>query len=381
MTPSRDPREPDLGRVRRGRPWGLLALGLVVAIVVALPLLRRDGPAGVAQDPDATFSPPGGGVDVASLHGRLIYAASAADGLPGLRQRLVIYDLDDATIELGPRIPTSSELVAVDGSVIAIAEAAGGERAAFRVDPFDDESHAREIARGDLLEPSTDLDSLLEVKDAPPARGCRFGVYSVRLVPLDTTRPGPTAPPSQGCGVVLSATASPDGVTLTLVRGGVATTLAEPSGVVLTGMAVVSQGPTGTYLLVELRDAVEPSLPPTGPLLVWPGQGATRAASDGFVATRVLGWAPGGVRVVVNGVLDDQRAMWIVYPAAGTAVPILPSNRFDLGSAASGATFDEVGTVFGASAGVIVASTPSGVFPIALPSGAPVPVGPLVWMR
>jgi hypothetical protein len=85
--------------------------------------------------------------------------------------------------------------------------------------------------------------------------------------------------------------------------------------------------------------------------------------------------------VAVNGTLDGARGMWLLNLATGQLTQLLPSSGFDLGTAFSGAAFDISGNAFGASAGAIVASTDFGTFPIALPSDAPTPQGPIAWLH
>jgi hypothetical protein len=69
-----------------------------------------------------------------------------------------------------------------------------------------------------------------------------------------------------------------------------------------------------------------------------------------------------------------------VYVPAGTAELLLPPSSFPRRPAFSGAAFDDGGDVFAGRPGRIVVRTDTGSFPIALPPGAPSPIGPIGWL-
>jgi len=334
-------------------------------------------------------TPPPGGISLPSLHGRIVYAASVP-GSPGLRERLFVYDLDDETIAPGPRTPTIDELADVDGDrLVMVGDGEEGERVAYVVPDLGANRTAREVARGRVVEPSPDGRFLLIVNDRP--RGCVGPGYELQQKELlPNVRFAAEASSRDGCGTVISAATTSTRAAFTVIDRRDRATVVLGPGVgaggdlrfapAFEGLAVMSVSPTGSFLFTDAPTPADARVPPTGPLLVWQGHGQPRTVAEGFRATRVLSWMPGGGIAVVNGTLEGQRAMWLVNMATGTTVPILPSNRFDLGTAFSGATFDRAGNAFGASAGVIVVSGRSGTFPLPFPPDAPTPLGPIVWL-
>ena len=379
-------------RPRRGR--SSVALGVGAIALLAVIWLTGAG-RGSDELPAATGSPgatiPTSGITAPSLHGRLVYAAAVQDGTTNLRRRLFVFDLDDRSLEPGPRIPTATLLARVDADTVAvIADVPRGRQEISVYATLDADAVGTAIASGDVVTVAPDGLIALVVRARGHTRSCGGPGFEASTIFL---RPGVEIDDLErafdGCGTVVSGVMSSLETALTVVDARGHASLVRAVGpahagsafeTVLDGVGALSLGPTGTYLLADLPATVDPNLPVTGPLLVWPGGGAPRPAVEGLDGTRVLGWMPGGGIAVVNGTLDGQRAMWLVNPSAGTAVPVLPSNRFDLGTAFSGATFDRTGDVFGASAGVIVVATSNGTFPIPLPAGAPVPAGPIVWL-
>jgi hypothetical protein len=121
---------------------------------------------------------------------------------------------------------------------------------------------------------------------------------------------------------------------------------------------------------------------PAGSVFVWPGSGTPRPLVNGvdLFVQRVLAWSADGSQVVVNGSVDGDRGMWLVYVPAGTIEPLLRPGVLSRRSASSGAAFDDAGVAFAAIPGRIVVATDAGVFPLELPPEAPSPAGPLAWL-
>jgi hypothetical protein len=385
----------DEGRSRRVRSIALGIIGVVAVGALSLSSSLRGSDAETpTRTPIASGATSGRGISAPALYGRLVYAATVPDGQPGLRERLVAYDLETGAVTLGPRIPTASSIVRVDpDTVVVIADVEGGEREAYLVRSVTEDAKARPIARGEIVEPSADGQYLLVVERVRD-RHCPGDGYEARTEVLTLDAPFDTPPTrvQAGCGDVVSGALSGTRVALTVVgRDGVARVLSVPGlttfrrpvpvDVGKPGLSVVGIGPTGTTLYVRSGTSASPSLPPVGPLLVKRLHDPLTPVVDGFVATRVLAWRFGGGIVAVNGSLDGTRAMWLLNLATGDAASLLPSSGFDLGTAFSGAAFDVSGNAYGASAGAIVASSPLGTFPIPLPSSAPTPQGPLAWLH
>jgi hypothetical protein len=373
--------DPGAGRVTT-RPYVTAAvLALALAVIWGVSSVSGGG-GDPASRPTAVSPPPTDRIRAPSFEGRLVFSARAPDGRPGLRQRLFVYDLAAGTLIAGPLIPTARQLaVLADGSILVVSDGTGGLSDVSVGPSLDPGAAVRHLASGSIVSVSSDgrqvsiFGSLGAGCGASPSylrRDFRFVIGS----------PDPLERRARGCGVPVSAAAEDGSVAVSLVddRGRVTTTVDDARVRALDGAAILSVGPGQTALLVELDAPVDPSAPPTGPLLVWPFAGDPRPAVERLVATRVLAWSPSGGRAIVNGVLDGSRAMWLIDPAAGTAQEILPSGGIDLGATFSGATFDGNGNAFGASAAAIVAVTSAGTYPIDLPTDAPVPTGPIVWL-
>jgi hypothetical protein len=373
--------DPGSGRVTT-RPYvtaAAVALGL--AVVWAVSSLSHDGAEPPAR-PTAIATPPAGGIREPVFEGQLVFSARAPDGRPGLRQRLFIYDLAERTLRAGPLIPTARELAALaDGSILVVSDGDGGLVDLSIAPSLETGAHLRRLPSGEIVSTSVDgrRTSVLTPSRSTCGHGPAFLERDFRFV---IGSPNPLESRAQVCGTVVSAAAE-DGTTTVSVlddRGRIRTPVDGEVASAIDGAAMLSVGPDGTALLVQVRPPLRPSVPPTGQLLVWPFSGAPRPAVDGLVATRVLAWSPGGIRAIVNGTLGGVRAMWLVDPAGGTAQEIIPSADAELSATFSGATFDGNGNAFGASAAAIVAVTSAGTFPIQLPTNAPIPSGPIVWL-
>lgn len=363
-------------------PAAVVALGFAVVWVVSS--LGPDAPRASSPTPTAAATPPSGGIEGVALDGRIVFAANAPDGLPGLRQRLYVFDLESQGLEIGPPIPTAREVEALaDGSVLIVADVAGGRQRPSLATSLAPDAAVRTLPAGAIVAASSDGRSLVVV--ARSRRGCGGEpAYVVRRFRFVLGAPSPIASlePAR-CGTPISAAAEDGSTTLAVIddRGRIDVVIdgvaVEPP---LRNAAVLSIGPARTVLLAALDRPIEPTAAPTGPLLVWPFAGAPRPAADGLVVTRFLTWSPDGRRAVVNGVLGGERGMWLVDPARGTATSLLPSTSVELGAVSSGAAFDDAGNVYAGGAGVILAVTSVGTFPLDLPRDAPVPKGPLVWL-
>ena len=370
------------GRVTT-RPYVTAA---VVAVALALVWgVSSLGEGGEAPRPTPVSSVPSGGIPEPTFEGRLVFSAHAPDGRPGLRQRVYVYDLTRGSLDVGPRIPTARQLGALaDGSVLVLSDGRRGLVDVSYAPSLGTDAELRHLPSGSIVAASWDGRQVSVLEPPRSSAVCAgdpaFQERSFRFVV------GATNPQDLGvrrrCGLPVSAAALDGQLAVTLVADGHVRTVVDDVGTppALKDLAVLSIGPDQTALLVESERPVDPSAPPTGQLLVWPFAGDPRSAVEGLVATRVLAWSPVGGTAIVNGSLGGSRAMWLIDPAPGTAQEILPTSDADLSATFSGATFDVDGNAFGASAGAIVVVTSTGTFPLTLPSHAPIPSGPIVWL-
>ncbi|MGZ8625980.1 MAG: hypothetical protein ACXWXK_04820 [Actinomycetota bacterium] len=385
------------GRVRGRR--SLLVGAVMLAVVATLPVVVRafggDEALRLAR-PAPTPGASGTGPPVAApgLHGRIVYTTFETRGTAERQQRLVVLDLELGTATLGPLVPSVEELTVggEDGRTpVLVADDAGAQGIVFVVPDLSADAAPVEVARGDVLSLSADGRALLVGTTAPAAagEGCSDRAFALSTVALAPGGVRALLAGVAGCGSLVSGVLDGDTAVVSVADGRSVTveTAGAAGPPLFRGLAVVSRSPRGTFVLADLEGGVLRGLgvwprTPTGPLLAWPGAGAPRplVRDVRLFGQRVLAWSRDGSHVVVNGIVGDERGMWLVYVPAGTMQPLLPPGSFPLRSAFSGATFDDRGTAFAGAPGVIVAATDEGVYPVTLPPGAPTPVGPVAWL-
>lgn len=390
------------GRARRSRAFA--TVGVMVALVVALPLAyawlngqRADPEPASRADalppprPAAEGTPP-----VPGLHGRLVFTTFETRGSPGQPQQIWVLDLATGVLTEGPSVPTVEELWVADherGWLVLVTATTRADGIAYLLTGLTPDAQPVELARGDILSLSPDGTGLLVGASEPTGRtgpGCEGRRYMLSHVVVESGAQATLAEGRLACGSVVSGTLHEGVPMISVVRDGTPEVrLLSPEGpaVLFRRLAHLSSSPRGTVLFVEPERGVLKGLgvwprTPTGPALVWPRAGTPRPLVTGarLYAQRVLAWSADGGRVVVAGIVGDERGLWLVYVPAGTMEPLLPPNSFPLRSAFSGATFDDVGRAFGGAPGTLVAATDEGVVPIPLPAEAPSPVGPVAWL-
>jgi hypothetical protein len=149
-------------------------------------------------------------------------------------------------------------------------------------------------------------------------------------------------------------------------------------------LAHVAVSPSGTFLFVAAPQAPAGSTlgPPAGPLLFWPAGGTPRPVVTGrrVLARRIVAWSRDGRYLVVDGVIEGERALWLVDVAAGSVGWLFPTDSPAPDPATSGAAFDDDFIAFGATPGRIVAVIPPDTSWDVLPAGAPSALGPVAWL-
>jgi len=388
------------GRARRSHAF--TTVGVMVALVASLPLVYSRLGGGVG-DPDpvptAAVPSPLGEPDrpVPGLAGRLVFTTFETRGSPGRQQQLWVVDLRTGALSEGPMVPAVEELWVADPArgwlvLVTADRRAGG--IAYLLTGLSPGAEPIELARGQLLSLSTDGGALLVGRSEPTGRmgpGCEGHRYVVSRVDVGSGAEVTLGEGRLACGTLVSGTLVGQTPIVSFVRRGQPEVRRLDPGnatfLLLPGVAHVSGSPAGRLLLVQPERGVLKGLgvwprTPTGPALIWPSVGAPRPLVTGerVYAQRVVAWSPDGGRVVVGGIVGDERSLWLVYVPAGTLEPLLPPNSFPLRSAFSGATFDDRGNAFAGAPGTLVVATGTGVAPIELPAGAPSPVGPVVWL-
>ena len=384
------------GRVRRGRMLlaGAAGLALLVGLPFVFGIVSGDPPPPDEAAPTGPTSPffDGPGPTGAELHGHLAYTTFETEG--SLGQRLVLIDLVTGSFGVGPLVPVAEELRAAGArgnQLLLFADDAGARGVAFAIPDLSPGGRLREVAAGDVLTLSTDGTALLVGRSQPAGNDPSCESHSVTLdrVELATGRARPLFEDRVSCGTLISATLDRDRLVASFVRDGrveVDAIWPQNPTVLFHDLAHVSVSPRGTLLFVAPEGdlnalGVWPGTP-SGPMFVWPGSGSPRPLVSGadLFAQRVLAWSADGSQVVVNGSVQGERGMWLVYVPAGTIRPLLRPGVLSRRPASSGAAFDDEGRVFAAVPGTIVLATDAGVFPLELPPDAPSPAGPLAWL-
>jgi hypothetical protein len=370
MRPEREPVE---GRAR-GRRWLGVAAGLLVLAtlpVVSARLLPDGGP---GSDPQATGPTVGLSERVAAgLRGRLVYVADEPGGTAD--QRIVVLDLGDGSVETGPLVPAASALAAAGPGRrwLVVVGRDGDELVVRLLREIAGEGPAVEVARGELVSLSPNGRSLLvaHVGDRR-APGCPAPSYRLRRVALSTGRTIDAARGPLPCGTLLSIAeyaARTPLVSLTRPGGLPGTYALRPAGPELLFIGSTDSG--GAPLLFALAG---------GGLVVWPdGEQLRVGRTESGLLGRIVSWSADGRHVAVQGRVGANVGLWLVDSVEGDALPLSEAGSAlvrRLGDAA----FDDVGTVFSAGPGGILALTASAMFPIDLPDGAPPPVRPIAWL-
>lgn len=361
------------GRVRRGRAViaGALALALLGALPFVFGLLARDDDAAVVTEVEGSTGgiPPG---ILANLSGRLVYVADVPGGT---RQRLAVLDLAEGSVTEGPGIPEMDAIYAAGPGRewLLLVRYEGRRAVASVVREVTSDAEPVEVARGDLISLSPDGRSLLVAdRDVGRVAGCGEPGYVLERVTLATGRHAPAYRGLLPCGTLWSATLYTSGIPVVSVgrSGEIPRVYAlDPEGpeVLFQGHGVSS---TGAFLFAHQRRD----------LFVWPGGGALRLVVTGSrLLGEVVASSTDGRHIAVYGRIGDQVGVWLVDAAAGTAEPVPPPG-YPLLEELSDAAFDDIGTLFAAGAGRILALMGSALFPIRLPPGAPAPLGPVAWL-
>jgi hypothetical protein len=131
-------------------------------------------------------------------------------------------------------------------------------------------------------------------------------------------------------------------------------------------------------------DTKRPPLFVGGTALYWRGPGSQTplpfGTSEGNLEVqRILGWSPNALQALVAGSVGRQHGLYLLDAGPGTERRA-PTFLAEIDGLTYGAITDG-GTVFVASGGHLIAFRNGGLTHVQLPTGAPAPTGPLVWVR
>lgn len=333
------------------------------------------------------------------LTGRIVYSTFESDGPLDRQQQLWAFDLATGRLTEGPLVPTVEELVAIGpdrSSILFVSDLGRAGGAAYMLEDFAADSVPVEVARGDLLSVSNQADAVVAARTEPIVRGgCPGSRYVITRFSSVTGVQREVARGRIRCGRLLSVAGVGSRVYASLLRDGRPETDVVARGRLRptrSGPILVSAGPDGSWLTVGADGRVVRPFgvwpgTPTGPLSVSspppPSDGSSavpRVRDVGLFAERTVAWSRDGRAVVVSGIIDDDRSMWLVRVDPGTATELLPPNSVPLRSAFSGASFDAAHALFIGSPGSIVVETREGRSLLPLPPDAPSPAGPIAWL-
>lgn len=328
------------------------------------------------------------------LQGRLVYAVRGTDGWA----RLWTWDLERNTVSEGPLVRDPVELVNAYGPqpgwIGVTSRLPDGRLSAGILRYLAPTDRATPLFTGDLVAWGAYGDGVAGARRGP-AHGChrRLQVVYRSLVPrrvdvqVDRTI----------CGDAVSLGRDDARTYLTLRRGADVRVVFAGVGrfhPVLRRYALAGVSPAADMLVVPGASAAAsptyvapPGVPPaavfgTGMFFSGLTGGHPIAYEDDgrpLQLERVLAWSPDASDALVAGRTPDHRGLFEL--AAGPA----PGGRTPVELGASGtdlfATFADDGTGFvldGASVSVLHGGE---LTPLPLPSGAPAPAGPIVWIR
>ena len=377
----RGPSEP----ARRSQPVAaLLVISLFLALVVGGWLKAHTPPARPASRSS-------------SLGGTLVYAVD--DG-PGW-SRLWKWSLGTGTVARGPRVPRATQLV--DSSTANIgwlgvtSDAGGGVLRASVLRFLGPNDTAAPLVTGDLVSWGPHGENVVAL-DRGAADGCHreLTIVLVELVPsrreVQFHRPA-------FCGDVLSVGRDLAATYFTLERDGRATIFYAGYHAlhrVLPNHLMLSISPTSDMLVEPISSVSGPSVTSLGGHLAAEPSPSPNAGTSLFFrglnappipygdhgarlrVETVLGWSVDSLIALVVGELGNQRGLFEVDggPGDGLRAPVFIGPI----AGATFGTFADDGTAFIETDGRISSFLDGYLNPLALPSGAPAPTGPLAWI-
>jgi hypothetical protein len=354
---------PAVARSRRRRRVAVAGLVLLVA--------------GFLWWRDAAQSRPG-----PALRGTLAYLARDGGGA-----RVFLLDLRTRSVTPGAAAGRHATLVAVQGRPDVVGSLEVGRASLLRLD--DPGAPPAEAWRGDQLAWSADGRVLARDRRSPGLSGrcttLRIVVETLGGPPEDVygqpeCRAAAHLDVDGGGSVYVSFLGEPGPLVTRVQNGNLVAVRA--------GLVVRSLSASGAMLLSPppepTGDAFDPGLP-ARTLLSLDGGGTTPALVAGrqgpLLVQRVLAWSADGGRVAVAGVLGNVRAVWVVETTSDGAgrAPRRAGPALALGEPV-GATFGVDGTLFVVARGRVAAWMGGRAAPVALPSAAPRPLGPVAWL-
>lgn len=374
---------------RQGGPWrvlvGLASAAVVLAIVWALfPGVQRSegGRAGSARAPGPTTGSASRG-RVPPI-GRLLYA-SDPDGRG--RQSLWTLDLSGAGAFRGPRIPPAVALndasLAAPGWVGVTVRGRDGVLGALVLTGTEHGVLPRPVGSGDLVAWAPRGDVVV-LGHRRPASSDRCAGAAIELVHVTTGLGERELGRPALCGHLLALGRDIITTYFSARSGSRVGTYAVGIGVaheVLMDHELQGVSPTTDFLMLPV-DGRGSGLPGRGTVLYWPGRGGPLAfgrRASPLRVERVLAWSQDGSRAAVLGRGGTRRGVFLLDTSAG-AQARRPGAYVAGAGRSTTAAFARDGTLYVQVDGLLLRYREGETELVPLPSGAPRPVGPILWL-
>ena len=375
---------PEAGEPEPGRgssPWRGAASFVIVILVAATVFAVIRG-----HEPTV----PSSRVPVTS--GTLVYAARGTNG----SSRLFLWDLGSGLVSAGPSILGLDSLTAADplnlGWIGVITRSPSDVLTASTLRSLAPDAALMPLLKGRLVAFDAMGSSVVGVTEGPTTHGCRhLLVISARQVFTGGVSGQYRA---NTCDRVLTLARARGTTYLTRRRGHRISVDFVGFGVlhdILAGNAVMSVSAASDMLVVSSQDmvgfpeATPPVLGASGPASIFfRGIGAPdpvpfALGADPLMLGDVLTWSPDSTVALVVGRLGAERGIFELAVRPGQA-PSQPT----FVAATSGpawASYADERTAFVSTGGQIYALRDHKLQLLSLPSGAPAPIGPVIWIR
>ena len=365
-----------IGPIRSPASAGSVAVAAAVAFGVVLLLLGR----GASEPADRAGRDPAVSPSVTGLPGGiLVYASRPGGGV----SRLWLWDLGSGDVRRGPVIPAPLELTNIAspgfGWIGLTSSGRDGTLEAATLDDLGSSERAERLGTADLVTWTDGGASVVLVDQGPAVGGCRRDVR-ITAVHLDV----------EGSEVVLDRAICGHVDAVGRTSLGYFAELAGPAGIDVVGLGYRDAG-----VLLEEHELL--GISPGGEMLVSPTASGGSALAyeqfrgapvpyvvggEPFTIDRVLAYGPGSIEALVLGRAGDgDRGVYSLALRHDDRPSIAPRRLADARGAPAWAAYARDGTAFVLLGSRVWILREGRLAPLELPTGAPTPRGPLVWIQ
>ena len=307
------------------------------------------------------------------------------------RARVWVVDLLAGVARQGPAVPRgTAELVDVSGAGsgwVGVERRVGHRMVAASVlRGVAPNADVVSLGRGDLVAWGPRGRSLVFARNGRQARaGC--APVRISLVTVVTEKEEWALDDPGFCGPVLSLSRSAAATYFTAASADrlsvYLTGIVGVPHLMFDGLGIISASPPSAFLLSPGLPLASRGEPPsgTGTVLGWKGIGGPVTVGNGedvLAIERILSWSTDGSRVALVGALGARRGVFVLDAGSGSATRV-PRYVMPAEPALDG-TFDGRGRLYLAANGDVFVAGDGPLRRLPLPSGAPRPSGPIVWI-